>query len=94
MVLKADYNALGNVASQLKGIKDDFDGAEDRFRGHRDATGDGDINDALHRFATKWSDKRGEIGERMTEVAGYAQTASTTYRGTDHGLGNDIGGLA
>lgn len=78
-----DYAALGDVAAQLKGIKGDFDEAEDRFKAQREATGDGHVNDALHRFATKWSDKRGEIGERMDEVAGYAGTASETYGTTD-----------
>jgi hypothetical protein len=58
MGLLVDYTALGEVASQLRGIKDDFDGAEGRFKAHHEATGDGHVNDALHRFATKWSGKR------------------------------------
>jgi hypothetical protein len=85
-----NYEALQEVGTTLGRLKDEFGGAEDRVDGYGGQVGHEDVADALHDFATNWSDDRGEIVEKMENVASFAKQASAAYHEYDHGLAGEI----
>lgn len=69
---------LGDMASTLMGLKDEFDGIDDHVDGYEAATGP-EVADALDSFAGNWSDKRKEIAGYIEKTAGAAQMAADSY---------------
>ncbi|MGH9137629.1 MAG: hypothetical protein ACRD0G_11365 [Acidimicrobiales bacterium] len=78
-----DYDALGDMAGVLSGLTDEFGGVEDQIDGFRGATGHDGVADALGDFSSNWSDDRGELVEKMENVAGFAQQAASCYADAD-----------
>jgi hypothetical protein len=76
---------LGEMASTLMGLKDEFDGIDDRVDGYERATGP-DVADALGSFAGNWSDKRKEIAGYIETTAGAAQTAADAYQDAESAI--------
>jgi hypothetical protein len=81
-----NYEALSEVGTTLSTLKDEFGGAEDNVNTYNGDVANEDVADALHDFATNWSDDRGEIVEKMENVSTFATQASGAYNEYDHGL--------
>jgi hypothetical protein len=88
--INVDYDALGDMAGRLLGLKGEFDDAETTMDGYSDAIDHGDLSGELSSFATNWSDKKKDVGSRIEEVSGMASGASECYGGADHDLCNQI----
>ena len=86
--IEVDIPALADMARQLTGLQQEFSGIENVVRGFEEAVGSEEISDKLHSFATNWSDEKEELGEKIQEVAGYADAAAQAYGG----LESDIAG--
>ncbi len=86
---EVDVAALRDMASRLKGLKEEFESQEDVLSGE-DAVGSPEVAGALDDFANNWSDKRKQLGEMLQEVAGYAQLAADAYQETEEGLTTSI----
>lgn len=78
-----DPAAVLDMASRLIGLRDEFEGADSTVEGYDDALGFEPLTEALHAFATNWSDEKRKVGELIGEVAGAAQSAGEAYRACD-----------
>lgn len=78
-----DYHALGDVGDTLTNLTGEFGGAEDGVDGYKGDVAHEEVMDALGDFASNWSDDRGEIVEKMENVAGFAKQAATAYGDVD-----------
>jgi hypothetical protein len=85
-----NYQALHEAGTTLSQLKDEFGGAEGNVDGYSGDVAHGDVVEALHDFATNWSDDRDEIVEKMENVSTFAQQASAAYGEYDNGLAREI----
>jgi hypothetical protein len=85
-----NYEALKDVGTTLSHLKGEFGGAEDNVDGYSGDVAHEDIVDALHDFATNWSDDRDEIVEKMENVSTFATQAGAAYGEYDLGLAGEI----
>ena len=81
-----DVGQLEDLASRLSGLRDEFNGLGDRLRGYEVVVGHGDVSGALSRFASNWSDKRKDLGEKLDQLSGYVTTAAESYAGMENEL--------
>lgn len=90
MTIRVDYDALADLGARLMGLKEEFDGAEATMAGYLDALDHDGLSGELEAFATNWSDRKREVGERIAEVSGMASGAADCYRQADSGLCDQI----
>ena len=90
--IEVDIPALADMAQQLMALKEEFSAIEDVVDGFEEAVGSEEISDKLHSFATNWSDEKEELGEKMEQVAGYADAAAQAYGGIESEISGHLEG--
>ncbi len=91
---EVDVAALRDLASRLKGLKEEFESQEDVVSGHEDAVGSDRVAGALEEFASNWSDKREEISKLLEESAGFVDMAADAYGTNEEQLSSGIANAA
>lgn len=92
MSYTVDYDELADLGAQLGKVRDEFRGVEDSIRTYDGVMGSGTVVEKLHQFSDNWSDKRGEIIERLDGVAQAATAAAEAYRQTESEISQSIMG--
>ncbi len=81
--LSVNMEELRTLAEDLKTIKDEFEGADDRAEDAADATGDDELRDKVNDFADKWRVKREEMTENVVKLQGIIQQIVDTFTEVD-----------
>ncbi|MFI2103637.1 hypothetical protein ACH436_10105 [Isoptericola sp. NPDC019693] len=81
--LSIDMEELRTLAEDLKTIKEEFEGADDRAEDAANATGHDDLRDKVNDFADKWRIKREEMTENVVKLQGIIQQIVDTFSEID-----------
>jgi uncharacterized protein YukE len=79
---------LAEAASHLDHMVEELEHAGDLVDASRDAVGSAAISDALHHFATNWSQKRERICKTVEECSHVLKQGHTAYTRADGELGS------
>ncbi|MFV2145631.1 hypothetical protein [Isoptericola sp. G70] len=81
--LSIDMEALRTLATDLKTIQEEFEGADERAEDAADATGHDELRDKVSDFADKWRIKREEMTGNVEKLQGIIQQVADTFSEID-----------
>lgn len=92
--LYVDADALKELASQLRGIKEALESAKDDFNAYDGRLGSKKIEGALDGFVSDWRDGRKKIIEGIDGLLARIKGAAEAYREQEAALSKAAGGSA
>ena len=89
--LSVDLDALGQVATQLDGLKSEFEQST-RLADVDDTVGSDAVRDALHEFGNNWKWHKLKLVEKIDSVKTMASESKLTYEKADLDLASALRG--
>jgi hypothetical protein len=89
--LRADLTRIGEVATQITQLGNEFGEATQLADGYGPDLGSAQLAGALSEFASSWTINRKRLMDDLSQEASLAQTAVTSYHGTDAQLTAALG---
>lgn len=77
---------LADMGAALGRLRDDFNNATSKVDGFGGDMGSGDVADAMHDFASDWSDKKKNIVSQLDTLSKGATGSAQTWDGLDQHL--------
>jgi uncharacterized protein YukE len=81
--LQVELELLGQLATDLGGIANEYEHADDFSADMADAVGGGDLGDRVREFSTKWNDRRKNMTEQVQALQQQVQAIHDAFTELD-----------
>jgi hypothetical protein len=88
--LVVKFQMLEDSQSSLKSIMTEFDKTETRVDGLDDIWSDGDVQSAMHSFATDWQDHKQKLLQKMDDAYKHSAKCLQSWQKSDSSLAASV----